>query len=139
MSAPEGNQYWRLRAKSGAPRKYEDAESLWKDCDEYFEARSAIHMNRQPLPFTLASLCLFLDITLETWHEWRRSRDDLSDVITRVDSIIRDQKLTGAMVGAYNHNIVARDLGLADKSEVEGRVQVTKVVREIVSPDNTDS
>ncbi len=118
MAPPQGNEYWKLRATSGAPRKYEDSEKLWADCDEYFTQRAAMEWNRQPLPFTLASLCLFLDISQETWTQWR-SRDDLSEVVARVDEIIRDQKMTGAIVGAYNHNIVARDLGLADKTETK--------------------
>lgn len=116
MAAPIGNQYWKLRATSGAPRKYTDPEALWSDCDEYFTQRAEMEWNRQPLPFTLASLCLYLDISQETWIQWR-TRDDLSEVVARVDEIIRDQKMTGAIVGAYNHNIVARDLGLADKVE----------------------
>lgn len=118
MAAPLGNQYWKLRATSGAPRKYTDPEKLWRDCEEYFTLRSAMQWNDQPFPFTLASLCLFLDVTQETWAQWR-TRNDLSEVVARVDEIIRDQKMTGAIVGAYNHNIIARDLGLADKTETK--------------------
>ena len=140
MAAPLGNEYWKLRARSGPPFKYEDPKDLWADCLKYFEVRGDLTWNETSLPFTLASLCIFLDITQKTWCEWRSERDDLREVITRVDEIIRDQKLTGAMVGAYNHNIVARDLGLADKQghEHSGSV-VTEIRRTVVSPGNTDS
>lgn len=135
MGAPVGNQFWKLRASSGAPRKYEDSEALWADCMEYFETRIGLDdWNGQPWPFTLASLCIFLDITQETWRTWCKERKDLSAVLTRVDEIIRDQKLSGAMVGAYNHNIVARDLGLADKKELG--IDITKIERRIVRPES---
>jgi hypothetical protein len=132
MAFAEGNQFWRMRASSGAPRKYETPEALAADCEEYFLKRDTMEMNKQPLPYTLASLCLFLDITQKTWFEWAKDRNDLSDVITRVDETIRDQKMVGAMVGSYNHNIVARDLGLADKIESKSTVKHETSAAEIL-------
>ena len=45
-----------------------------------------------------------------------------------VENIIRDQKFSGACSGHFNHAIIIRDLGLADKKEVDlpggGIVQV---------------
>lgn len=137
MAAPTGNTFWTLRTKHGANPKFEDADALWKACCEYFVARESLLWNKQPLPFTQESLCLDLGISQETWIKWRKDRDDLSEVITRVDSIIRDQKMTGAIVGAYNHNIIARDLGLSDKQDVTANV-VTEVKRQIVGTDNQD-
>ena len=137
MAFAEGNQFWRMRASSGAPRKYDTPEALAADCEEYFSKRDAMEMNKQPLPYTLASLCLFLDITQKTWHEWANDRGDLSDVITRVSETIRDQKMVGAMVGSYNHNIVARDLGLVDKVEskstVNHKVSGTQKLKDFLS------
>lgn len=138
MGAPQGNEFWKLRATSGPKLRYETDEELLLDCQEYFETRSALTMNGQPLPYTIGSLCTFLDITHDTWIRWRKERNDLSEVIKRVETIVDDQKLTGAMVGSYNHNIVARVLGLADKKDHTGEVTVNKVVREIVKPKHTD-
>ncbi|MDC9826565.1 terminase small subunit, partial [Devosia sp. ZB163] len=39
----------------------------------------------------------------------------------RVDEIIRAQKFEGAAAGLLNPNIIARDLGLADKQELTGK------------------
>lgn len=139
MAAPEGNQFWKLREVHGRPCTYESADALWVDCEEYFSLRSKLEWNRQPLPFTQASLCLFLGITQETWTQWRKPDHDFSEVVARVDDIIRDQKMTGAIVGAYNHNIIARDLGLADKKEHSGDVTISRVVREVVDPKHSDS
>ncbi len=120
MAAPEGNQFWMMRASSGPRLRYETPADLWADCCEYFETRNSVVVNGNPAPYTLKSLCIFLDISSETWCTWRKDRNDLSEVITRVDDIIQDQKFTGAACGLYNHNIIARDLGLADKKEHTG-------------------
>lgn len=132
MAFAEGNQFWKLRASSGAPRKYKTPEALWADCVEYFEHRNQWQWNGTPVPYTQISLCLFLDIATVTWAEWGRDGHDLSGIVTRVNDIIRDQKMTGATVGAFNHNIIARELGLADKSEHSGSVEVKTIERRIV-------
>ena len=69
---------------------------------------------------TIGGLCIFLDIDRTTWIEYA-SREGFSQVTTRVEAVIRDQKFTGASAGLLNPNIIARDLGLADKSEVTGK------------------
>ena len=140
MAAPEGNQFWKMRASHGPPRLYDNADALWADCEEYFLQRIQLEWNKQPLPFTQASLCLFLGIPQTTWIDWRRNREDLSHVITRVDDIIRDHKMTGAIVGAYNHHIIARDLGLADRQELTGKDGAAlKVEHEIKASDRLKS
>ena len=40
-------------------------------------------------------------------------------IITRIREAIYQQKFEGASVGAFNANIIARDLGLADKQDVK--------------------
>ncbi len=119
MGAPEGNQYWRLRSRSGLFRKFETPEELEEACDAYFEemADMAWPGTAIRMPLTTAGLCRHIGITQKTWIEWRANREDLREVITRVDELIADQKLTGAMVGQYKENIVARDLKLSDKTE----------------------
>jgi hypothetical protein len=69
---------------------------------------------------TVASLCIFLDISMSSWQNYRE-REDFVAVTTRVDEIIRTQKFQGAAAGLLNPNIIARDLGLTDKSEMDQR------------------
>lgn len=135
-----GNDLWTTRSSAGPKPKFATPDALWDACCEYFE-----WMQSRPLievkPFayegqitmadlphqramTLASLCVFLDISFSTWDEWRKSRPDLSDVITRVERIIFAQKFEGAAAGLFNANIIARDLGLADKKEVSGGIVI---------------
>ena len=65
-------------------------------------------------------LCNFLDIGISTWEDYR-NRDDFSLVCTRAEDIMRQQKFEGASAQLLNPSIIARDLGLADKSELTGK------------------
>jgi hypothetical protein len=62
------------------------------------------------------------DIIQDTEH-YRANRDgayeDFIGVITRVRKAMYADKFTGAAVGIYNANIIARDLGLAEKKVVD--------------------
>lgn len=136
MSAPEGNEFWKQRAVHGAPRKYEDPELLMEDCKRYFEwvdsnpflvwtnTKAGLIQIPRIRPMTLNGLCIFLDIHISTWYEWRK-RNDLSEVIARVEAIIYEQKFAGAASDQFNANIIARDLGLADSKRHEVTVKKT--------------
>ncbi|MGG4603137.1 terminase small subunit, partial [Alcaligenaceae bacterium Me47] len=65
---------------------------------------------------TLMGLCLFLDVSIKQWNVWRDGRPDLSEVISRAEAVIYQQKFSGAAADLLNANIIARELGLADKS-----------------------
>jgi hypothetical protein len=133
MAAPKGNKFWEARSSHGADPKFEHASDLWDACLEYFEwvetnplyedklvtfQGAATHEPvRKMRAMTVMGLCVFLGISTDTWHEWRRSREDLSDVIARVDQIMRQQKFEGAAADLLNPNIIARDLGLTDRQE----------------------
>lgn len=131
MSAPEGNQFWRARSSHGPKPKFERAEDLWSACLEYFrwveenplkEEKAFAYQGcvttcelKKLRAMTLEGLSDFLDISSSTWREWRNSRDDLLEVIERVERVVRIQKFEGAAADLFNANIIARDLGLADK------------------------
>lgn len=49
-------------------------------------------------------------------------------IITRIKAFIYEDKADGATVGIFNSSIVARELGLTDKQEIESKVtQTTKI------------
>lgn len=77
---------------------------------------------------TLEGLCIFLDIARQTWDNYCQ-RDDFLEVTTRVAEIIRTQKFTGAAADLLNPNIIARDLGLAEKREHTGKVELDDTAR----------
>jgi len=152
MAAPEGNQFWRLRTKHGRDKLFADPELLWTESQAYFEAtdkrkwwktefngKDAIECHvPTETPYTLTGLFVYLDISKQTWSQYR-DRQDFSDVITRIEQIIYTQKIEGASTGAFNANIVARELGLTDKKELDHKgipeTNVTYKVTPEVTPD----
>ncbi|MDD7973434.1 DNA-packaging protein [Roseinatronobacter alkalisoli] len=132
-----GNRFWMARSSHGAKPKFERAEDLWDACLEYFDWAHENPLFEDKLvtfqgdakhepvakmrAMTIAGLCLFLDIEEGTWREWRKSRADLSSVITRAEAVIYQQKFSGAAADLLNPSIIARDLGLADRHEMTGR------------------
>lgn len=135
MPAPVGNQFWKARSSHGRAPTFADPVELWAACQEYFE-----WVDKHPLyearPFayqgdvtikkvakmramTLTGLCIFLDISRRSWDDYE-AREGFLPVTTRVSEIIRTQKFEGASADLLNPNIIARDLGLADKSELSG-------------------
>jgi len=134
MGAPKGNKFWMARTKHGRDRLFASSDDLWDACCEYFEwveenplyeAKAFSYQGKtsiEELPkmraMTIAGLCLFLDITRETWCQWRKTKD-FSDVVTRAEEVMNSQKFAGAAAELLNPNIIARDLGLSDKSETK--------------------
>lgn len=147
MGAPVGNQFWKLRSTHGRNLIFSSAEILWQAAVEYFEAtdkrkwiqedwvgKDAVKVERKTdTPYTLSGLYIFLDITPQTWKDYRE-RKDFVEIITRIEGIIYTQKLEGAAVGAYNANIIARDLGLRDTKDItSGGDKITQITPEIIA------
>lgn len=113
---------------------------LWEACCEYFEVTSQrrwmqVEFNGKDalrcevpneIPFTLTGMYIFLDISHQTWVDYRE-RKDFIEVITRVENIIYTQKFEGAAIGAFHANIIARDLGLTDKRDLQANVRVEDI------------
>jgi hypothetical protein len=134
MSAPLGNEFWKARSSHGRSPIFADPDALWTAATEYLEWVGANPLyEAKPFAFhgevkieniakmramTISGLCIFLDITLQTWTEYR-AREGFSDVTSRVDEIIRTQKFEGAAADLLNPNIIARELGLADKRDIK--------------------
>lgn len=154
MAFEKGNMYWKLRSRHGRNKKYKDAEELWKDCEGYFKfmdenpfeyqdnkGTKNVNTIQVKRPYTLHSLCLYLDIQRPTWCEWRKKDHDFSKVVHKVDDIIYNQKFEGAAIGLYNSNIIIRDLGLAEKrdySSTDGTMRPQIVVQNKKAADELD-
>lgn len=65
-------------------------------------------------------------------EDYRYNRDgrysEYGGIIRAIDRIIFTQKFEGAAAGIFNANIIARDLGLVDKSEQKNKVEVTEKI-----------
>lgn len=137
MAAPKGNRFWEARSSHGRNPKFESGDQLWSACCEYFqwvednplwEMKPFAYqgeVTQEPVAkmraMTLTGLCLFLDISDDTWRNYR-SNEDLLGVVSRAEKVIYDQKFSGAAADLLNANIIARDLGLAEKKEVKQSV-----------------
>lgn len=68
---------------------------------------------------TIEGLTVFMGITRDTWNKWGKTElhPDLADVVQIINTIIREQKFTGASADLFNASIIKADLGLADKVE----------------------
>jgi len=135
MAFQPGNQFWKARSSHGRKPKFDDPTKLWDACCEYFQwveenplyeskafpYKGAVTIEALPKmrAMTLDALCLFLDITFQTWENYKE-KEDFFDVTREAEKIIRTQKFTGAAADLLNANIIARDLGLADKQEHTG-------------------
>ena len=56
-------------------------------------------------------------------HNENKSYDEYLPIITRIKREIYEDKYDGATAGLYQHNIIARDLGLVDKKQVSANVK----------------
>jgi hypothetical protein len=131
------NRFWRTRASSGPEPLFPDGDALWAACDAYFcwaednpileeqlvTYRGATRFVSIPKmrPMTKRGLCRFLGVAHTTWAKWKRDRPELAAAIERAEGVLWDQKFAGAAVGIFNGNLVARELGLADKTELMGK------------------
>ena len=136
MAAPIGNRFWEARSSHGRKPIFDCPEKLWVACCEYFEWVEANPLQEDKIfqfqgmivrdsvskmrAMTIEGLCIFLYICRTTWNEYC-AREDFAQVTTRAEEIIRNQKFVGAAADMLNANIIARDLGLSDKSELTGK------------------
>lgn len=135
MPAPKGNRFWEQRSSHGRAPIFSDPQELWSACCEYFawveenplwETKAMVVQgapHQEPIAkmraMTIGGLCLFLDITRPTWADYKK-REGFSSICLAAEEIIYQQKFQGAAADLLNPAIIARDLGLADKSEVSG-------------------
>lgn len=133
MAAPIGNQFWKQRSKHGRDKIFSSPEILWEEACKFFEwcdnnplyevdykGKDADEVRIPKMrAYTWEGLELFLDV--ESLREYKKNPDykDFSPVIGRIEKIMYSQKFTGAAAGFLNANIIARDLGLRDKQEID--------------------
>lgn len=95
-------------------------QQLTKDGVEYVEKQR---------PLTLDGLCLWCNI-LAPWatfkYDYTKKRADgeaFSIVISACEAAIRNQQVTGAMIGIFSERLVARLNGIADKLDMTAKVE----------------
>src|SRR5438132_1661730 len=142
MAAPKGNQFWKQRSEHGRDTIFSTPDIMWQAACKYFnwsdshpwwkneavkggELAGTIMKVATARPYTLHGLCLYLHVNTKYFNEFEKNLQekegqlakDFSEVVTRIRETIYTQKFEGAAVGAFNHNIIARDLGLIEKQQ----------------------
>ncbi len=142
MAAPKNNQFWKQRAKHGRDKIFKTPNALWEAACEYFE-----WCDKNPLieidfkggkakkveypkmrAYTIRDMCRFLGVNEQYINEFEeglkdkkdKKSKDFSQIVTCIRDVIYTQKFQGAAAGFLNPNIIARELGLADKKEHTG-------------------
>lgn len=139
MAATPGNKFWQLRTKHGRDALFSSPDLLWEAATEYFEHTDSRKWTEKhwvgkdgdevekenETPYTISGLCLYLDASREWWYKFKQSAsEDFLHILARIENIIYTQKFEGAAVGAFNANLIARDLGLAEKSDNSHKIKL---------------
>lgn len=132
----KGNSLWRRVDPVNYPKlEFGNPSILWDKAVEYFEwvesnplyeSKVVIEMGQAGLiqlpkmqAMTIGGLCLFLGISMNSYHEYRRNKGPgFSEVVAQIDSTIYHQKFTGAAAGLFHAGIITRDLGLVERQDV---------------------
>lgn len=156
MAAPAGNQFWKIRSKHGRDKIFLTPDLMRDAAFEYFqwcddhpwyhneaiksgEQTGAIVKVPTSRPYTLSGLCVYIGCSDSYFRYFKstmkESEKEFLTVIEEIETIIYTQKFEGAAVGVFNSNIIARDLGLRDKTESD--VNVTgNPIQIVMPPDN---
>lgn len=136
MNFPQGNQLWKLRELKGNPVKY-TPEELLKKAAEYFDwlnenpiiSTKGAHYQGEPMELettkprapTTGGFCSFATMSLQTYLNYRSAEgyEAYFDIVAQIDNAIISCKIEGAAADVFNSNIIAREVGLADKSVSE--------------------
>lgn len=147
MAAPKGNQFWKIRSKHGRDKLFATPKLLWEAATEYFEwcdknpfYEFDVKLEDKSLqevkipkmrPYTLHGLCIYLGCSTDYFRNFqnqdRKNLQDFIPIINQIQEVIYNQKFSGAASGFLNANIIARDLGLADKQDSNVNVKLEQI------------
>lgn len=91
--------------------------------DQVFQYQGAIIRGEKARmrPFTKRGLATHLGIPESRLAAYEARGDEWAEAMEMVEQVIYTQKFEGGATGLLNSGFIARDLGMADRSEVTGR------------------
>ena len=152
--APKNNQFWKLRSKHGRDKLFKTPELLWEAACEYFQwcesnpieayenkGTKNVNLVKFRRPFTLKGFCIYCDATEHWYVEFKKGlkeKDkDFLYICRKIEDIIYNQKFEGAAIGIFNANIIARDLGLSEHSDITSKGKSINTIKLIRSNERT--
>ena len=128
-----------LPKKFGQPKKIETPEKFWELAEAYFkhtddnpwisgeliksgDLAGTVVTIKKRMPYTWQGLGVYCfklgyNTRLDEYKSNRKGGyEDYSEVVHAINEIMYTQKFSGATNGDFNANIIARDLGLAERT-----------------------
>lgn len=158
----KGNQFWKIRAKSGRDRIFADAQTLLEEAENYFQwcdnnplieiqfMRGKEGIEKLEVPkmrvYLLSGLCIYLGVNVKYFIDFKIALEkkgenmtemdrDFSQVIAYIEHTIYSQKFSGASSGFFNPLIISRDLGLREQVDNKTEASVTVQGIEYIVPE----
>lgn len=135
-------KFWEASPKTGRKPKYDNPDDLWQDALDYFQwaEENPLYEHKgfafqgevtvEEIPkmraLTIQGMCVFLGIGKSTFDDYT-NRPLFSEVCARIREVMYSQKFEGASAGLLSASIIARDLGLAEKQQVENTITVNSL------------
>src|SRR6056300_1435980 len=108
-----GNSAWKNRETHGRSKIFNSPQELWEAACDYFQevednpiiktelvkyqgAATKVEYEH-PRPMSVGAFCLSVPMDFSTWQEYQK-RTDFTEVTSRIELIIKTQKLEGAIV-----------------------------------------
>ena len=141
----KGNQYWKIAVENGTIGKNKEytpkelaekinewieltSKSVWKK-EEFIKAGPQAGQKvylETATPFLIQDLCLYLRVNRNYFTQLAKQLEGKEDsesseysrIISHVDQLCTNQKMQGALIGAYNPMLVSRLEGLTDKQDI---------------------
>ena len=85
-----------------------------------------------PRPFTYAGFHVYSGLSRAALDEIAERSDEYAFVVSRIGAVMHAQKFEFATAGAMNANLIARDLGLSEKTDHRSNVTMKVTVEEII-------
>ncbi|MCK4500623.1 hypothetical protein KAU11_08995 [Candidatus Babeliales bacterium] len=132
------------KSNLGQPKKIPDAETLYSWFEVYkkwrkdnpfkkmdFKGKDADKVTyelERPLTWVGFSVWLYKNKTVSNIDEYKANKDnvykDYSSILRVIGEEIYQHQYDGATVGIFQQNIIARKLGLTEKSEVKSDITI---------------
>lgn len=162
-----GNQFWKLRTKHGKDKLFSDGAALLEEAHAYMDWCDNNPVNKIELvkykgrhknakvpharPYTMVGLTRYLGVSGSYFRTAKGSLREkvengtatasevgLLDAIEEIEQVVKDQQITGALVGLYNPSVTARLNGLVDRQDItsNGGAVLRVTVRDQETADN---
>jgi DNA-packaging protein gp3 len=143
MAAPKGNQYYKLAHNWKKPKRYQPDELLdkaneyakWCEENPLYEMKvfgTGVKINVPKMrAMTFQGFSLFANIALSTLKDYE-TQEAYSAIMSHIRSLFFSQKFEGAAAEQLNPNIIARELGLSEKTDNKTEITTSKELEQLL-------